>query len=148
MSRLIPSEDGSSKSKDKTWVITQEDEGFNWNNYISKTESLVLLPEIIEEPEQIMEEVIVIEVYVSEDYYDSEASQKTISNSFKSIMPPDMFNSFAGFFGNKGNYCDLQCEEENNQPVEEIIDVMKEMNEENLTEIVENAMMAELKKGS
>ncbi|MFS7889088.1 hypothetical protein Hanom_Chr00s000003g01602791 [Helianthus anomalus] len=72
---------------------------------------------------------------VSDDY-DSE-SLEILHNAFKSIMPPDMFKSFAGFFGTQGSYHGLHCEEKKKQLVEEIIDVTKEMNAENLTDIAE-----------
>ncbi|MFS7995630.1 hypothetical protein Hanom_Chr12g01120191 [Helianthus anomalus] len=35
-SRPILIEDGSSKEKNKALMVTQEDEGFNWNKYIPK----------------------------------------------------------------------------------------------------------------
>ncbi|MFS7905410.1 hypothetical protein Hanom_Chr01g00047331 [Helianthus anomalus] len=53
---MVQIEDSSSNSKDKALVVSQEDEGFNWNKYISKFESLALLAEIIEEPEPVEEE--------------------------------------------------------------------------------------------
>ncbi|MFS7929265.1 putative transcription factor interactor and regulator CCHC(Zn) family [Helianthus anomalus] len=46
MLRQIQIEDGSSKSNDKALVMTQEDEGFNWNNLIPKIKSLALMAEI------------------------------------------------------------------------------------------------------
>ncbi|MFS7918078.1 hypothetical protein Hanom_Chr03g00196661 [Helianthus anomalus] len=70
-------------------------------------------------------EEAVAEVY----YYQSE--QEVIANSFKSIMPPNMFDSFAGFFSEPTTGFCPQYEVEK-IPVQEIIDVSKEMNEETL----------------
>ncbi|MFS7953238.1 hypothetical protein Hanom_Chr07g00616231 [Helianthus anomalus] len=59
-----------------------------------------MFAEIIEEPEQIVEEVTeeVEEIRFDETPtdYDSE-SHEMLRNAFKSIMPPDMLDSFAGF---------------------------------------------------
>ena len=46
---MVQIEEGSSNRKDKALVVTQEDEGFNWNNFITKKETLGLMAEIIEE---------------------------------------------------------------------------------------------------
>ncbi|MFS7953681.1 putative transcription factor interactor and regulator CCHC(Zn) family [Helianthus anomalus] len=93
--RTIQIEDGSSKAKDKALVVKQEDEGFNWNNYIPKTESLAMLAEIIKELEQIVEEVVEDvddEIFgeffffdeTSDDY--NSQSHEMLHNAFKSIM--------------------------------------------------------------
>ncbi|MFS7978494.1 hypothetical protein Hanom_Chr10g00916161 [Helianthus anomalus] len=92
-----------------------------------------MLAEIIEEPEQIVEEAIEEvgdevcgEICFDEtpDDYDYE-SHKILHNAIKSIIPLDMFNSFAGFFNTKGTYIGMHREEEKKQPVEEITDVSK-----------------------
>ncbi|MFS7904732.1 hypothetical protein Hanom_Chr01g00039501 [Helianthus anomalus] len=122
-SRPIQIEDGSSKAKDKALVVTHEDKGFNWNNYIPKTESLAMLAEIIEEPKQIVQEVV-------EEVGDEVCGEICFDVSF---------------FSNQGNYSGMHREEQKKQHVEEITDVSKEMIAENLADIGDKAMMAQLK---
>ncbi|MFS8025266.1 hypothetical protein Hanom_Chr16g01472951 [Helianthus anomalus] len=63
---------------------------------------------------------------------------------FKSIFPPDVFNSFVGFYGEEASSKDLHYNEETHEYVD-LIDVNKEMNVEALEEIAQKAMMANLK---
>ncbi|MFS8025264.1 hypothetical protein Hanom_Chr16g01472931 [Helianthus anomalus] len=55
---------------------------------------------------------------------------------FKSIFPPDVFNSFAGFFGEEAPFKYLHYDEETSEYVE-LIDVNKELNAEALEEIAQ-----------
>ncbi|KAF5762405.1 putative transcription factor interactor and regulator CCHC(Zn) family [Helianthus annuus] len=143
-SRSIQIEDGSSKERNKALVVIQEDEGFNWNKYIPKTKCLAMLAGIIKEPEPTVEEVVEDDGEICFDDvpidYDSE-SHEILHDTFRSIMPSDMFNSFVGFFSNQG-YSGMQREEVKKELVDEIIDVSKEMNAENLADIADKAMMA------
>ncbi|MFS7985592.1 hypothetical protein Hanom_Chr11g01000251 [Helianthus anomalus] len=59
-------------------------------------------------------------------------------------MPPNMFDSFAGFFSEPTTGFCPQYDIEK-APIEEIIDVSKEMNEETLKEIADKALMGKLK---
>ena len=91
-------EDGSSNSKDKALVVTQEDEGFNWNNFISKKESLALMAEIIEEPEHVPEvaDVTLEEAYAIEEYYQSSSEEDRFSSgNSPTILSNPCQDSFA-----------------------------------------------------
>ncbi|MFS7936737.1 hypothetical protein Hanom_Chr05g00419301 [Helianthus anomalus] len=55
------------------------------------------------------------------------------NNAFRSIIPPNFFKYFVGFFGGEGNYNDLHFNENKKEPVEEIVDVSREMNVETFT---------------
>ncbi|XP_022032415.1 uncharacterized protein PFB0765w-like [Helianthus annuus] len=112
------------------------------------------MAEIFEEPECVVEAEDVGEVMSEESlaeleevaaevyYYQSE--QEIIASSFKSIMPLNMFDSFAGFFSEPTTgFCPQY--DVKKAPVEEIIDVSKEMNEETLKEIADKALMGKLK---
>ncbi|KAJ0690939.1 hypothetical protein HanOQP8_Chr11g0423561 [Helianthus annuus] len=115
---------------------------------------MAMMAEIVEEPECIVEIEEVSEVMSEESladleeaaaevyYYQSE--QEIIASSFKSIMPPNMFDSFTGFFSEPTTGFCPQYDAEKAQ-VEEIIDVSKEMNEETLKEIADKALMGKLK---
>ncbi|KAJ0804430.1 putative transcription factor interactor and regulator CCHC(Zn) family [Helianthus annuus] len=46
----------SSKSRDKALVVIQEDEGFNWNNMFSQPDGRAVMAEIIEEPQETVDE--------------------------------------------------------------------------------------------
>ncbi|MFS7890124.1 hypothetical protein Hanom_Chr00s000007g01615111 [Helianthus anomalus] len=58
-------------------------------------------------------------------------------------MPSNMFDSFVGFFGEPTTGFFPQYEVEKT-PVQEIIDVSKEINEETLKEIADKALMVKL----
>ncbi|MFS7930570.1 hypothetical protein Hanom_Chr04g00345841 [Helianthus anomalus] len=58
-------------------------------------------------------------------------------------MPSNMFDSFAGFFGEPTTGFCPQYEAEKT-PVQEILNVSKEINEEMLKEIVDKALMVKL----
>ncbi|KAM0035511.1 putative transcription factor interactor and regulator CCHC(Zn) family [Helianthus debilis subsp. tardiflorus] len=140
---------------EKALLVNQDDEkvaeGFSWDKYIPGSEGRAMMAEIVEEPERTVEteeilseeslanhEEAAAEVY----YYQSE--QEIIASSFKSIMPPNMFDSFAGFFNEPTTgFCPRYDVEK--VPVEEIIDVSKEMNEETLKQIADKALMGKLK---
>ncbi|MFS7979688.1 hypothetical protein Hanom_Chr10g00930651 [Helianthus anomalus] len=74
-------------------------------------------------------------------YYQSELD--VIANTFKSIMPSNVFDTFVGFFAEPttGFYPQYEVEK---TPVQEIIDVSEEMNEETLKQIADKALMAKL----
>ncbi|MFS7929148.1 hypothetical protein Hanom_Chr04g00329081 [Helianthus anomalus] len=109
---------------------------------------------IVEEPESVVENEDVVEVLSEESfaeleevaaevyYYQSE--QEIIASTFKSIIPPNMFDSFAGFFSEPTTGL-CPCYDVEPAPVEEIIDVSKEMNEKTIKEIADKALMGKLK---
>ncbi|MFS7914833.1 hypothetical protein Hanom_Chr02g00158191 [Helianthus anomalus] len=49
-------EPGSSRSKNKALVFIHEDEGFNWNNMFSQPDRQAMMAEIIEEPQETVDE--------------------------------------------------------------------------------------------
>ncbi|MFS7964143.1 hypothetical protein Hanom_Chr08g00746751 [Helianthus anomalus] len=128
-------------------------EEFSWDKYVPG-EGFAMMVEIVEELECVIETEEVGEVMseeslaeleeaAGEDYY-YQSEQDIIANSFKSIMPPNMFDSFAGFFSEPTTeFCPRYDEEK--APVEEIIDVSKEMNEETTKEIADRALMVKVK---
>ncbi|KAF5813423.1 putative transcription factor interactor and regulator CCHC(Zn) family [Helianthus annuus] len=138
ISRPIPIEDGS-KSKDKALVVMQEDEGFNWNSLIPKTDGLALMAELVElgESEKVEKTADELHAEINFDEYsensveakstilDTEQFQilrkEVINNAFRSVLPPDVFQSLAGFFGEKVNYDDLHFSDDEKEPLEEII---------------------------
>ncbi|KAJ0948207.1 putative transcription factor interactor and regulator CCHC(Zn) family [Helianthus annuus] len=143
---------------EKALLVNQDDEkvveGFSWDKYIPGSEGMAMMTEIVEEPECVVETEVVSEVVSEESltdleeaaaevyYYQSE--QEIIASSFKSIMPPNMFESYAGFFSEPtSGFCPQYDVEK--APVEEIIDVSKEMNEVTLKEIADKALMGKLK---
>ncbi|XP_022019111.1 uncharacterized protein LOC110919139 [Helianthus annuus] len=143
---------------EKALLVNQDDEkvaeGFSWDKY-SLGDGLAMMAEIVEEPECGVETEDVSEVMIEESLADLEeaaaevyyyqSKQEIIASSLKSIMPPNMFDSFAGFFSEPTTgFCPQYNVEK--VPVEEIIDVSKEMNEETLKEIADKALMGKLKK--
>ncbi|MFS8019562.1 hypothetical protein Hanom_Chr15g01405221 [Helianthus anomalus] len=112
------------------------------------------MAEILEEPECVVEieevsevtseeSLVDLEEFAAEVYY-YQSEQEVIASSFKSIMPPNMFESFAGFFNEPTTGVCPRYDVEKEQ-VEEMIDVSKEMNEETLKEIADRTLMAKLK---
>ncbi|MFS8001919.1 hypothetical protein Hanom_Chr13g01195951 [Helianthus anomalus] len=97
-----------------------------------------MLTEIIEEPEQMVEEGVEDEGEICDDDLN-----EILHDAFRSIIPPHMFDYFTGFFSNQ-SYGSKQHEEVKKEAVEEIIDVFTEMTAENLTDIADKAMMAKL----
>ncbi|MFS7997519.1 hypothetical protein Hanom_Chr12g01142731 [Helianthus anomalus] len=75
-------------------------------------------------------------------YYQTE--HEVLASSLKSIMPPKVFDSFAGFFEEPTTGLCPQYEVKKDS-VDEMIDVTKEMTEETLKEIAEIALMGKLK---
>ncbi|KAJ0645960.1 putative transcription factor interactor and regulator CCHC(Zn) family [Helianthus annuus] len=104
-------ENSPSKTK-KALLVNQDDEklpeDFSWDKYIPGG-GLAMMAEITEESDvpKIVEEVG--EVMSEESYaeleeaatavYYYQSEQEVITNTFKSIIPSNMFDSFAGFFG-------------------------------------------------
>ncbi|KAJ0494653.1 putative transcription factor interactor and regulator CCHC(Zn) family [Helianthus annuus] len=98
-----------SKQIEKALLVNQDDEkvpeGFSWDKYVPGS-GLAMMAEIVEEPEPETSEVS--EVMTEESYaeleeaatavYYYQSEQEVIANTFKSIMPSNVFDSFAGFF--------------------------------------------------
>ncbi|XP_035835853.1 uncharacterized protein LOC110888423 [Helianthus annuus] len=150
---------------EKALIVNQDDErvaeGFTWDKYIPGSDGqammaeIVEVPEMVTEPEMIVEEVPVVveevpvenvvdieEIAAEVYYYQSE--QEVLESSMKSIMPPKVFESFAGYFeepttGTCPRY------EEKKEVVEEMIDVTKELTGETLKDIADKALMGKLK---
>ncbi|XP_022030580.1 uncharacterized protein LOC110931496 [Helianthus annuus] len=150
---------------EKALIVNQDDEkvaeGFSWDKYIPGSDGQAMMAEIVEvseivtEPEMIAEDVpavvedvsvenvVDIEEIAAEVYY-YQSEQEVLASSLKSIIPPKMFESFAGFFeepttGSCPRY------EEKKESVEELVDVTKEMTGETLKDITDRALMGKLK---
>ncbi|MFS7964705.1 hypothetical protein Hanom_Chr08g00753431 [Helianthus anomalus] len=144
-------ENNPTKQSEKALLVNQDEEnlpeGFCWDKYIPGS-GLAMMAEIVEEPEPEIEESVneenvddLEETEAAVYYYQSE--QEVIANTFKSIIPSNVFDSFAGFFNESTTgYCP-QYEDEK-APVQEIIDISKEINEETLKEIADRALMVKL----
>ncbi|XP_021995902.1 uncharacterized protein LOC110893090 [Helianthus annuus] len=109
---------------------------------------IVEVPESVVETEVISEDVseessVDLEEIAAEVYY-YQSEQEVLASSLKSIMPPNVFNSFAGYFSEPTTGSCPQYDVEK-APVEEIIDVSKEITEETLEEIADKVLMAKLK---
>ncbi|MFS8025802.1 hypothetical protein Hanom_Chr16g01479421 [Helianthus anomalus] len=122
-------EDGSSKPNNRALVVTQEDEGFNWDNYIPKYEGQAMLAEIIEEPEHTDEEEICFD--------------ETPETSYSFSSDDDIYNAFAELYYNNIGISAMHREEERIETIEEIIKTTRIMDEENVTNIADKAMMAQ-----
>ncbi|XP_021980562.1 uncharacterized protein LOC110876710 [Helianthus annuus] len=143
---------------EKALIVNQDDErvaeGFTWDKYIPGSDGqammaeIVEVPEMVTEPEMVIEDVSVenvvdIEEIVAEVYY-YQSEQEVLASSMKSIMPPKVFESFAGYLeepttGSCPRY------EEKKEVVEEMIDVTKELTGETLKDIADKALMGKLK---
>ncbi|XP_021974896.1 uncharacterized protein LOC110870008 [Helianthus annuus] len=104
--------------------------------------------ESVVEPEVVNEEVSVdnvadLEEIVAEVYY-YQSEKEVLASSLKSIMPPKVFDSFAGFFEEPTTGLCPRYEVKKDS-VEEMIDVTKEMTKETLKEIADRALMGKLK---
>ncbi|MFS7892269.1 hypothetical protein Hanom_Chr00s000549g01649411 [Helianthus anomalus] len=96
---------------EKALLVNQDNEKmpewFSWDKYVPG-EGLAMMAEIIEEPECVVETEEVGEVTSEEslaeleeagvEVYYYQLEHEIIANSFKSIIPPNMFDSFEGFF--------------------------------------------------
>ncbi|KAJ0556872.1 hypothetical protein HanRHA438_Chr07g0305591 [Helianthus annuus] len=108
------------------------------------TESEIVAEDVSVVVEDIpVENVIDIEEIAAEVYY-YQSEQEVLASSMKSIMPPKVFESFAGYFeepmtGSCPRY------EEKKEVVEEMIDVTKELTGETLKDIANKALMGKLK---
>ncbi|KAJ0603966.1 putative transcription factor interactor and regulator CCHC(Zn) family [Helianthus annuus] len=116
---------------------------------------IVEVPEMVTKPEMIVEDVPVVvkdvpvenvidieEIAAEVYYYQSE--QEVLASSMKSIMPPKVFESFAGFFEEPTTGSCPRYEEEK-EVVEEMIDVTKELTGDTLKDIADRALMGKLK---
>ncbi|MFS7995814.1 hypothetical protein Hanom_Chr12g01122501 [Helianthus anomalus] len=63
-------------------MVTQNDEGFNWDNYITKNNGCAMLAKIINEPEQMSEEK-------------SQSFEELMQESLRSILSPEIYDMFA-----------------------------------------------------
>ncbi|MFS8014000.1 hypothetical protein Hanom_Chr15g01339531 [Helianthus anomalus] len=107
-----------------------------------------MLAEIIEEPEPGVEEVVEEEgeIHFGISYdEDSKANGGLYALRSVGFIPPDMMSSFAGLFNTQSRYGGMQQEEPKKEPVEDIIDVKKEMTAKYFAEIANKAMMLDLK---
>ncbi|XP_021996076.1 uncharacterized protein LOC110893269 [Helianthus annuus] len=116
---------------------------------------VVAISEMVSEPEIVTEDVSVVAEEVSAEnvvdieeiaaemyYYQSE--QEVLASSMKSITPPKIFESFAGYFEEpKTGSC--QRFEDKKKVVEELIDVSKELTGEALKDIADKALMGKLR---
>ncbi|XP_022003992.2 uncharacterized protein LOC110901472 [Helianthus annuus] len=150
---------------EKALIVNQDDEkvaeGFSWDKYIPGSDGQAMMAEVVEisemvsEPEIVTEDVSVVaeEVFVenvvdieeiaAEVYY-YQSEQEVLASSMKSIMPPKIFESFAGYFEEpKTGSCPRF--EEKKEVVEELIDVSKELTEEALKDIADKALMGKLR---
>ncbi|XP_022019207.1 uncharacterized protein LOC110919241 [Helianthus annuus] len=116
---------------------------------------VVEISETVSEPEVVAEDVSVVVEEVSGDnvvnieeiaaevyYYQLE--QEVLGSLMKSVLPPNISESFAGYFEEpKTGSCPRF--EEKKEVVEELIDVSKEMTGEALRDIADKALMGKLK---
>ncbi|MFS7917069.1 hypothetical protein Hanom_Chr03g00184731 [Helianthus anomalus] len=116
---------------------------------------VVEISETVSGPETVSEDVSVVTEEVSTDsavdmeeiaagvyYYQSE--QEVIGSLMKSVLSPNISESFAGFFEEPRTGSCPRFEEKKEE-VEELIDVSKEMTGEVLKDIADKALMGRLK---
>ncbi|XP_021975488.1 uncharacterized protein LOC110870613 [Helianthus annuus] len=150
---------------EKALIVNQDDEkvaaGFSWEKYIPGSNGQAMMAEVVEisemvsEPERVAEDVSVVVEEVSADnavdmeeiaagvyYYQSE--QKVLGSLMKSVLPPNISESFAGYFEEPRTGSCPRFEEKK-EVVEELIDVSKEMTGEVLKDIADKALMGKLK---
>ncbi|XP_022027101.1 uncharacterized protein LOC110928394 [Helianthus annuus] len=116
---------------------------------IVEVSEMVTEPEIVTEDVSVVieeiptENVIDIEEIAAEVYY-YQSEQEVLASSMKSIMPPKVFESFAGYFEElKTGSCPRF--EEKKEVVEELIDVSKELTGDALKDIADKALMGKLR---
>ncbi|MFS7920148.1 hypothetical protein Hanom_Chr03g00221011 [Helianthus anomalus] len=98
---IQPEDGSSSKSREKALVVVQEDEGFSWNEMVSKTQGLTLMEEI-QEIEDSMRIVVKISVKmeqsveknieeseIKENAYVTVEAESTRSNAESEILPTE-----------------------------------------------------------
>ncbi|XP_022008837.1 uncharacterized protein LOC110908231 [Helianthus annuus] len=78
------------------------------------------------------------------EFLNFQSRQEEFVYTMKSILPPNVFDSFADYFEEPRTGTCLRFEAEK-EAVEEVIDVSKEMTEETLKEIADKALMSKLK---
>ncbi|MFS7967582.1 hypothetical protein Hanom_Chr09g00787411 [Helianthus anomalus] len=118
---------GPSKEKNRVLVITQEDEGFNWNKYIPN-EGVALVAELRWNREEEIARKKLGNIATDPKTIDFDALVKTIptvEEEYKDVIEAMM-----------------REEEAKNKYVEDIIDVKQEMTAENLKKMADRAMMA------
>ncbi|XP_035835871.1 golgin subfamily A member 6-like protein 1 [Helianthus annuus] len=114
--------------------------------------SEIMIEEVIEVVDQEVPEIV-----KDVSMEDSEKNEETVSDvlsfksrreefvyTMKSILPPNVFGSFADYFEDPRTGTCPRFEAEKEE-VEEMIDVSKEMTEETLQEIADKALMSKLK---
>ncbi|XP_022031046.1 uncharacterized protein LOC110931986 [Helianthus annuus] len=150
---------------EKALIVNQDYEkvvvGFSWDKYIPGSDGQAMMAEVVEisemvsEPETVTENVsevaeevsvdnvVDVEEIVAEVYY-YQSKQEELAYTMKSILPPNVFESFVGYFEEpKTGSCPRF--EEKKEVVEELIDVSKEMTGEVLKDIADKALMGKLK---
>ncbi|XP_035832028.1 uncharacterized protein LOC118481047 [Helianthus annuus] len=128
---------------EKALIVNQDDE-----QRLLRFE-VVTEPEIVDEVvSEVVEEiptenVIDVEEIAAEVYY-YQSQQEELAYTMKSIMPPNVFDSFAGYFEEPRTGSCPRFEEKK-EAIEEVIDVSKEMTGEVLKDIADKALMGNLK---
>ncbi|XP_035845277.1 uncharacterized protein LOC118491532 [Helianthus annuus] len=150
---------------EKALIVNQDDEqvaaGFSRDKYIPGRDDQAMMAEVVEISEvvneleivdevvsEVVEEIpteIVIDVEeIAAEVYYYQSQQEELVYTMKSVMPPNVFDSFAGYFEEpRTGYCPRF--EEKKEAVEEVIDVSKEMTGEVLKDIADKALMGKLK---
>ncbi|MFS7938341.1 hypothetical protein Hanom_Chr05g00438531 [Helianthus anomalus] len=95
-----------------------------------------MLAKIIEEPEQIIQEMIEHE---GENCFDETPENSDTSYSFSSS--DEIYNAFAELYYNNIGISGMQREEEGIETVEQIIKAARMMDEENVINIADKVMM-------
>ncbi|XP_021985611.1 uncharacterized protein LOC110881756 [Helianthus annuus] len=133
---------------EKALIVNQDDEKAMMAEVVEISE-MVSEPEIVTEDVSVVaeevsvENVVDIEEIAAEVYY-YQSEQEVLASSMKSIMPPKIFESFAGYFEEpKTGSCPRF--EDNKEVVEELIDVSKELTGEALKDIADKDLMGKLR---
>ncbi|XP_035843927.1 uncharacterized protein LOC118490410 [Helianthus annuus] len=115
---------------EKALIVNQDDE-----------QVAAVVSEVVEEIPT--ENVIDVEEIAAEVYY-YQSQQEELVYTMKSVMPPNVFNSFAGYFEEPRTGSCPRFEEKK-EAIEEVIDMSKEMTGEVLKDIADKALMGKLK---
>ncbi|KAJ0742228.1 putative transcription factor interactor and regulator CCHC(Zn) family [Helianthus annuus] len=151
---------------EKALIVNQDDEkvvsGFSWDKYIPGKDDQAMMAEVVEitktgaesevfEKEEVPE---VVKEVSMEDFAKAEESVSDVLSfqsrreefvyTMKSILPPNVFGSFADYFEDPRTGMCPRFEAEKEE-VEDLIDVSKEITEEALKEIANKALMSKLK---
>ncbi|XP_035834205.1 uncharacterized protein LOC118482698 [Helianthus annuus] len=112
----------------------------------------IVIEEVMEVADQVVPEVVEKDSTDSSakagesvtEFLNFQSRQEEFVYTMKSILPPNVFDSFADYFEEPRTGTCPRFETKK-EAVEEVIDVSKEMNEEALKEIADKALMSKLK---